>query len=75
MVIEEVLKINALSKGENENWVLHGTMFLRSHEAYHAFPANSFAGMRILKYLSEKMNAQMGTLTMYLGGAHITSIL
>ena len=63
------------NRKENENWVLHGTMFLRSHEAYLAFPANSFAGMQILKYLCEKTNAKLGTLTMYLGSAHITSIL
>ncbi|MCX9083980.1 MAG: thymidylate synthase [Candidatus Methanoperedens sp.] len=63
------------NRKENEKWVLHGTMFLRSHEAYLAFPANSFAGMRILEHLCENTSAQMGTLTMFLGSAHITSIL
>ncbi len=59
------------NRKEGEKWVLHGTMFLRSHDAYLAFPANSFAGMRILKYLCEKTNAKLGTLTMYFGSAHI----
>lgn len=59
------------NRKEGEKWVLHGTMFLRSHDAYLAFPANSFAGMRILEYLCEKTNTQLGTLTMYFGSAHI----
>lgn len=54
-----------------DDWVLHGTMFLRSHDAYLAFPANSYAGMRILRYLCDRTETKMGTLTMYFGSAHI----
>lgn len=54
-----------------DDWILHGTMFLRSHDAYLAFPANSYAGMRILRYLCDRTETRMGTLTMYFGSAHI----
>ena len=59
------------NRRENGNWALHATMFLRSHDAYLAFPANSYAGMKILEHLCNKTGAKIGTLTMYFGSAHV----
>lgn len=59
------------NRRENEDWALYATMFLRSHDAYLAFPANSYAGMKILKHLCNKTGAKIGTLTMYFGSAHV----
>jgi tetrahydromethanopterin S-methyltransferase subunit A len=59
------------NRKENNKWTLHGTMFLRSHDAHLAFPANTYAGMKILKYLCNKTNTKIGTLTMFFGSAHI----
>jgi len=59
------------NRKENENWALYATMFLRSHDAYLAFPANSYAGMKILEHLCNKTGAKIGALTMYFGSAHV----
>ena len=59
------------NRRKNGNWTLHATMFLRSHDAYLAFPANSYAGMKILEHLCNKTGAKIGSLTMYFGSAHI----
>ena len=56
---------------EDNEWKLYGTMFLRSHDAQYAFPANSYAGMKILKWFSNKANCNIGNLTMFFGSAHI----
>lgn len=56
---------------ENEEWKVYGTMFLRSHDAQMAFPANSYAGMRILRWVGERTKCKMGSLTMFFGSAHI----
>lgn len=53
------------------NWRLYGTMFLRSHDAQNAFPANCFAGMKILSHLCKETGCEMGNLTMFFGSAHI----
>ncbi len=59
------------NRRENGRWILHATMFLRSHDALIAFPANSYAGARILEYLAEKTSYEVGTLTMFFGSCHI----
>jgi len=59
------------NRKENEKWVLHATMFLRSHDALRAFPANSYAGARILEYLAKQTSCNVGTLTMFFGSCHI----
>jgi tetrahydromethanopterin S-methyltransferase subunit A/thymidylate synthase len=59
------------NRKENEKWRLHATMFLRSHDALRAFPANSYAGTKILEYLAEKTSCEVGTLTMYFGSCHV----
>jgi len=59
------------NRRENEDWALYATMFLRSHDAYLAFPANSYAGMKILEHLCNKTGAKIGALTMYFGSAHV----
>jgi len=59
---------NRLINGE---WTLFGTMFLRSHDVQFAFPANCFAGMKILRWLCDETKCKMGNLTMFFGSAHI----
>jgi|WetSurMetagenome_2_1015567.scaffolds.fasta_scaffold25000_4 tetrahydromethanopterin S-methyltransferase subunit A len=56
---------------EGKKWILYGTMFFRSHDAQFAFPANCYAGMKILSYLCKKTGCEMGSLTMFFGSAHI----
>ena len=59
------------NRRENREWVLHATMFLRSHDALRAFPANSYAGAKILEYLAENTSCRVGTLTMFFGSCHV----
>ena len=59
------------NRKEREKWVLHASMFLRSHDALRAFPANSYAGAKILEYLAENTFCEVGTLTMFFGSCHI----
>lgn len=59
------------NRKEKDNWFLHGTMFLRSHDAHLAFPANAYAGMKILRHLTKKTGTKIGTLTIFFGSAHI----
>lgn len=59
------------NRKEGGKWILHATMFLRSHDALRAFPANSYAGAKILEYLAEKTSCKVGTLTMFFGSCHI----
>jgi len=59
------------NRRENGKWVLHATMFLRSHDALRAFPANSYAGAKILEYLAKRTSCEVGTLTMFFGSCHI----
>ena len=59
------------NRKENNKWILHATMFLRSHDALRAFPANAYAGAKILEYLAKKTNCSVGTLTMFFGSCHI----
>lgn len=56
---------------KNNVWRLYGTMFFRSHDAQCAFPANCYAGMKILNWLCNRSGCEMGNLTMFLGSAHI----
>jgi tetrahydromethanopterin S-methyltransferase subunit A len=56
---------------ENDRWVLHATMFLRSHDALRAFPANAYAGAKLLEYLAKETDCKIGTLTMFFGSCHI----
>jgi len=59
------------NRKENNRWVLHASMFLRSHDALRAFPANAYAGAKILEYLAKETNCAVGTLTMFFGSCHI----
>ncbi len=56
---------------ENGEWVLHATMFLRSHDALRAFPANAYAGAKLLEYLAKETGCKVGTLTMFFGSCHV----
>ncbi len=56
---------------EEKKWKLYGTMFFRSHDAQFAFPANCYAGMKILSCLCKRTGCEMGNLTMFFGSAHI----
>lgn len=59
------------NRRENGRWILHATMFLRSHDVLRAFPANSYAGAKILEYLAKNTSCDIGTLTMFFGSCHI----
>ncbi|RLI69999.1 hypothetical protein DRO97_11305, partial [Archaeoglobales archaeon] len=59
------------NRKENDRWLLHATMFLRSHDALRAFPANAYAGSKVLEYLAKKTSCEVGTLTMYFGSCHV----
>jgi len=59
------------NRKENGKWLLHATMFLRSHDALRAFPANAYAGTKILEYIAEKTSCEVGTLTMFFGSCHV----
>jgi len=56
---------------ENNKWVLHATMFLRSHDALRAFPANAYAGAKLLEYIAKEVGCKIGTLTMFFGSCHV----
>jgi tetrahydromethanopterin S-methyltransferase subunit A len=61
-------------RNESGEWSLHGTMFLRSHDAHTAFPANSYAGVRILEELASRSKSKVGMLTMFFGSAHVYNV-
>ncbi len=59
------------NRKENGEWKLHATMFLRSHDVIRAFPANTYAGYKILEYIAKNVKCNVGTLTMFFGSCHI----
>jgi tetrahydromethanopterin S-methyltransferase subunit A len=61
----------AYPRKDGEKWKIHGVFIMRSHDAYKAFIPNAFAAGKILEYLSRKVDASSGTLTIFLGSAHI----
>ncbi|NOQ55190.1 MAG: hypothetical protein GQ477_00105 [Nanohaloarchaea archaeon] len=52
-------------------WELHATAHMRSHDVKNAFPANAYAFATILDKISSITGCRPGTLTMFLGSAHV----
>lgn len=61
----------AYPRKDADQWRIHGVFIMRSHDAYKAFIPNAFAAGKILEYLSKSVEALLGTLTIFLGSAHI----
>ncbi len=52
-------------------WELHATAHMRSHDVKNAFPANAYAFATILEKISSITGSRPGSLTMFLGSAHV----
>ncbi|MBW6462392.1 MAG: thymidylate synthase [DPANN group archaeon] len=52
-------------------WELHATAHMRSHDVKNAFPANAYAFATILDKISSITGTRPGSLTMFLGSAHV----
>jgi len=61
----------AYPRKDADQWRIHGVFMMRSHDAYKAFIPNAYAASKILEYFSRNADASLGTLTIFLGSAHI----
>lgn len=61
----------AYPRKEENRWKIHGVFIMRSHDAYKAFIPNAFAAAKILEHFCKSADALLGTLTIFLGSAHI----
>ena len=64
---------------ESNNWILHGTMVMRSHDVRRAFVANAYAFAKLTEYICSQINAlrkeheahaTMGSITIFFVSAH-----
>lgn len=63
---------------EQTNWLIHGTMVMRSHDVRRAFVANAYAFSKLTEYvcsqikknLPENINVGVGSITIFFVSAH-----